>query len=96
MRRFILNLGLVVILGLFVCGVLPVGAQPTSGVSYSAAYVTSDISIWAIRDGDPYSTTLREVSLTAPADGVVVVTVTGDGCIRRSINSGRVVKNPVI
>jgi hypothetical protein len=59
----------------------PPETTPASGINYSEPYVTSDISDWAIRDGTPYSTILQEVSLRAPADGFVVITATGDGCI---------------
>lgn len=81
MRTSIQNPVFIIILGLFIFGIGQVVAQPTSGLNYSDSYVTSDISDWAIRDGNPYSTTLREVSLTAPADGFVVITATGHGCI---------------
>ena len=87
MRRSVENpsqrFGCVVVLGLLLAGigVAQVGAQITSGIDFSPPYATSDISGWAIRDGNPYSTTLLQVSLTAPADGFVVVSACGTGCI---------------
>lgn len=83
MRRSIQNSGLVIILGLFISlvGIDQLDAQPASGINYSGPYVTSDVSDWAIRDGMPLSTTFQEVSLRAPANGFVVITATGYGCI---------------
>jgi hypothetical protein len=55
-------------------------ALPAAGIDYSSNAVPS-ISSWAIRDENPYSTTLEKASLTAPANGYVVVSVTGSGCL---------------
>ncbi len=55
-------------------------ALPEAGISYSEGEVPS-LSSWAIRDKNPYSTTLKPVRFTAPADGFVMVSVTGSGCL---------------
>ena len=61
-------------------------ALPAAGIDYSINAVPS-ISSWAIRDENPYSTTLEKASLTAPANGYVVVSVTGSGVYGKKVNT---------
>lgn len=59
-------------------------ALPSAGINYSSYGGAPSIASWAIRNGDPESTTLEKASLTAPANGFIVVSATGNGCIYKN------------